>query len=60
MLKFGMLSLMDAQARDQWNKSLDDGDLPEISEDTFSAPLSSYTTAKLKSLSGVCSMCPKV
>ncbi|MCS3608489.1 DUF4942 domain-containing protein [Erwinia rhapontici] len=32
MLKSGMLSLMDAQARDQWHKSLEEGDLPAISE----------------------------
>lgn len=32
MLKSGMLSLMDAQARDQWHKNLEEGDLPEISE----------------------------
>lgn len=32
MKKSGMLSLMDAQARDQWNKNLEGDDLPEISE----------------------------
>ncbi|AOF01659.1 restriction endonuclease subunit M [Serratia surfactantfaciens] len=32
MLKSGMLSLMDAQARDQWYESLEEGDLPAISE----------------------------
>ena len=32
MLKSGMLSLMDAQARDQWHKNLAEGDLPAISE----------------------------
>jgi len=32
MLKSGMLSLMDAQARDQWHQNLEDGDLPAISE----------------------------
>lgn len=32
MLKSGMLSLMDAQARDQWHLNLEDGDLPAISE----------------------------
>ena len=32
MLKSGMLSLMDAQARDQWHQNLEDGDLPIISE----------------------------
>lgn len=37
MLKSGMLSLMDAQARDQWNKNLDDGYLPEISEENILA-----------------------
>jgi len=32
MLRSGMLSLMDAQARDQWAKDLESGELPEISE----------------------------
>ena len=32
MLKSGMLSLMDAQARDQWHQNLEDGDLPAISQ----------------------------
>lgn len=32
MLKSGMLALMDAQARDQWHKNLEEGDLPAISE----------------------------
>jgi hypothetical protein len=32
MLKSGMLSLMDAQARAQWHQNLEDGDLPAISE----------------------------
>lgn len=32
MLKSGMMALMDAQARDQWHKSLEEGDLPAISE----------------------------
>jgi hypothetical protein len=32
MHKSGMLSLMDAQARDQWSKDLEEGELPEISE----------------------------
>ena len=32
MLKSGMLALMDAQARDQWHKNLEDGELPAISE----------------------------
>lgn len=32
MLKSGMLTLMDAQAKDQWAKDLESGDLPEISE----------------------------
>lgn len=32
MLKSGMLALMDAQARDQWHRNLEDGDLPAISE----------------------------
>ncbi|MCJ7925159.1 MAG: DUF4942 domain-containing protein [Pantoea vagans] len=32
MLKSGMIALMDAQARDQWHKNLDEGDLPAINE----------------------------
>jgi len=32
MLKSGMLSLMDAQARTQWYQNLEDVDLPAISE----------------------------
>ncbi|HCB1066432.1 restriction endonuclease subunit M [Citrobacter koseri] len=32
MLKSGMMALMDAQARDQWHKNLEKGDLPAISE----------------------------
>lgn len=32
MLKSGMLSLMDAEARGQWAKDLEEGDLPAISE----------------------------
>ena len=35
MLKSGMLSLMDAQARDQWRKNLEEGDLPVISEENI-------------------------
>ena len=31
MLKSGMMALMDAQARDQWHKNLEEGDLPAIS-----------------------------
>ncbi|MDK9587279.1 DUF4942 domain-containing protein [Lelliottia wanjuensis] len=32
MKKSGMLSLMDAQARDQWDRNLEGDDIPEISE----------------------------
>ena len=32
MKKSGMISLMDAQARDQWNKNLEGDDIPAISE----------------------------
>ncbi|HGW6104728.1 TPA: DUF4942 domain-containing protein [Citrobacter werkmanii] len=32
MLKSGMLTLMDAEARSQWAKNLEDGDLPAINE----------------------------
>ncbi|OWF75688.1 hypothetical protein B4907_21045 [Yersinia kristensenii] len=31
MLKSGMMALMDAQARDQWHKNLEEGELPVIS-----------------------------
>lgn len=37
MLKSGMLSLMDAQARDQWQKNLDEGDVPAINENNILA-----------------------
>lgn len=32
MLKSGMMTLMDAQAREQWHKNLEESDLPAISE----------------------------
>ncbi|HAT2781381.1 TPA: DUF4942 domain-containing protein [Citrobacter koseri] len=32
MLRSGMMALMDAQARDQWHKNLEEGELPAISE----------------------------
>ncbi|HBT6829805.1 TPA: DUF4942 domain-containing protein [Klebsiella pneumoniae] len=35
MNKSGMLSLMDAQARDEWHKSLEKNDIPAISEDNI-------------------------
>ena len=35
MNKSGMLSLMDAQARDEWHKSLEKDDIPAISEDNI-------------------------
>lgn len=37
MLKSGMISLMDAQARDEWHKNLEEGDMPEISEENILA-----------------------
>ncbi|RNW10553.1 DUF4942 domain-containing protein [Serratia nematodiphila] len=37
MLKSGMISLMDAQSRDEWHKNLDEGELPEISEENILA-----------------------
>ena len=37
MLKSGMISLMDAQARDDWHKNLEEGELPEISEENILA-----------------------
>ncbi|HDX9179029.1 TPA: DUF4942 domain-containing protein [Klebsiella oxytoca] len=35
MSKSGMLALMDAQARDEWHKSLEKDDIPAISEDNI-------------------------
>ncbi|CCV31764.1 TPA: DUF4942 domain-containing protein [Yersinia enterocolitica] len=35
MLKSGMLALMDAEAREQWYKNLEEGDLPAINEDNI-------------------------
>lgn len=35
MLKSGMMALMDAQARDQWHKNLEEGDLLAISEENI-------------------------
>ena len=35
MNKSGMLSLMDAQARDEWHKSLEKDDIPAISEENI-------------------------
>lgn len=32
MQRSGMISLMDAQARDQWDKNLESDNIPEISE----------------------------
>lgn len=37
MLKSGMISLMDVQARDEWHKNLEEGELPEISEENILA-----------------------
>lgn len=37
MKKSGMLSLMDAQARDEWDRNLEGGELPEISEENILA-----------------------
>lgn len=35
MTKSGMLALMDAEAREQWYKNLEEGDLPAINEDNI-------------------------
>ncbi|NWC65224.1 DUF4942 domain-containing protein [Cedecea sp. P7760] len=35
MLRSGMMALMDAQARDQWHKNLEEGALPAISEENI-------------------------
>lgn len=39
MNKSGMLSLMDAQTRDEWHKSLEKDDIPTISEDNILSTL---------------------
>lgn len=35
MMKSGMLALMDAEAREQWYKNLEEGDLPAINKDNI-------------------------
>ncbi|MDA5495537.1 DUF4942 domain-containing protein [Yersinia intermedia] len=35
MMKSGMLALMDAEAREQWYRNLEEGDLPAINEDNI-------------------------
>jgi hypothetical protein len=51
MNKSGMLSLMDAQARDEWHKSLEKDDIPAISEDNILSTLSNCTRVKRRYLS---------
>lgn len=35
MMKSGMLALMDAEAREQWYRNLEEGDLPAVNEDNI-------------------------
>lgn len=44
MLKSGMLTLMDAEARSQWAKNPEEGDLPAISEANILSTLNNSTT----------------
>ncbi|WP_374941093.1 DUF4942 domain-containing protein [Scandinavium goeteborgense] len=46
MKKSGMLSLMDAQARDQWNNSLENDDIPAVSEENIFSTFKSLHSSK--------------
>ncbi|WP_408626212.1 DUF4942 domain-containing protein [Dryocola clanedunensis] len=46
MKKSGMLSLMDAQARDQWNNSLENDDIPAVSEENILSTFKSLHSSK--------------
>lgn len=47
MNKTGMLALMDAQARDEWHKSLEKDDIPAISEDNILSTFRQLTRVKM-------------
>lgn len=46
MLKSGMLSLMDAEARSDWHKSLDEDEIPAISEENILSTFQSLHCSK--------------
>lgn len=48
MLKSGMMALMDAQARDQWRKNLEEGDLLAISEENILSTFEQLHHSKLE------------
>lgn len=48
MLKSGMLALMDAQARDQWRKNLEEDDFPAISEENILSTFEQLHHSKLE------------
>lgn len=48
MLKSGMMALMDAQARDQWRKNLEEGDLLAISEENIHSTFEQLHHSKLE------------
>ena len=55
MLKSGMLSLMDAQARTQWYQNLEDGELPTISEANILSTFEQLYQSKAGAVSSMCS-----
>lgn len=57
MQKSGMISLMDAQARKQWDNNLEGGDFLRSAKPTFLALLSNCITVKQMCLSGGLSTC---
>lgn len=59
MLKSGMMALMDAQARDQLHKTLEEGDLPAISEANILSTFKQLHLNKGMSLNAVSSMSSK-
>ncbi len=59
MLKSGMLSLMDAEARNQWAKDLEEGDLPAISEANIMSTFEQLHHNKQDVLNAALSMCSK-
>lgn len=59
MLKSGMFSLMDAQARTKWYQNLDDGDLPAISEANFLSTFEQLHQSKAEVFERASLMCLK-
>ena len=55
MNKSGMLALMDAEARDEWHKSLEKGDIPAICEANILSTFEQLHKSKVRYLSVVLS-----